>query len=91
MSVRRECLQGHHLLGHGHTVQGLGEDPGDTTSWAQITITFADATKFKQAGWGTVATFDPGNILALQFQIDGTTTQTGAVAYGFAVDDIAFF
>jgi hypothetical protein len=65
--------------------------PPDTTTWAQITITFTDATKFKQAGWGTPATFDASSILALQFQIDGTTTQTAAVAYGFAVDDIAFF
>jgi hypothetical protein len=64
--------------------------PAPDGSWTQVTITFADSTKFKQAGWGTPATFDPGNILAVQFQIDGTTTQTAPATYDFAVDDLAF-
>jgi hypothetical protein len=64
--------------------------PPDGTSWGQITLMFTGDATFKQAGWGTVAAFDAANILAVQFQIDGTTTQTGAVAYNYAVDDVAF-
>jgi len=57
-------------------------------SWAKQTVTFADPM-FKPPSWVTpVPTFDPANILAVQFQVDGGTA---AAAYGFAVDDIAFF
>ncbi|HEY4106058.1 MAG TPA: hypothetical protein VGM44_19290, partial [Polyangiaceae bacterium] len=64
--------------------------PPPDGSWGLVTISFADTTKFKQAGWGTAAAFDAGNILAVQFQVDGATTATAPVAYDFAVDDLAF-
>jgi len=70
-----------------HYSQSVGANP----DWTQVTVTFADSTRFKQAGWGTVATFDPANILGVQFQVDGLTTQTAPVAYDFSVDDLTFF
>ena len=62
--------------------------PPDGTTWGQVNVMFAD---LKQAGWGTVVpAFDAANILAVQFQLDGLTTQTGPVAYAFAIDNVAF-
>ena len=61
-------------------------------AWTQVTVTFADKTTFTQSGWGVVVpTFDPANILNVQFQVDGTTTATAAAPYNFAIDDVAFF
>ncbi len=55
------------------------------SAWTQYTITFADATTFKQAGWGVPVAFDKTNIIAMQFQV------AKGAAFNFSIDDITFF
>jgi hypothetical protein len=56
-------------------------------TWKQFTIKFTDLT---QAGFGTVATFDPTNIINMQFQVNGSSTATTSAPFDIAIDDIAF-
>lgn len=53
-------------------------------TWTKTTIMFAD---LKQAGFGTVATFDPGTLIGVQFQVAGDTV---AFPFDVGIDDVAF-
>jgi hypothetical protein len=53
-------------------------------AWTQVKVMFAD---LKQAGFGTVATFDPATLIGVQFQVAGDTV---AFPFDVGIDDVAF-
>ena len=52
-------------------------------SWTQITISFSDATKFKQEGWGAIFPWAPSHVTSIQIQ----SSDMGE-SYDFWVDDM---
>ena len=52
--------------------------------WTQITVSFADTTKFKQEGWGQTFTWNPKDVTSIQIQSQGSET---GQSYDFWLDD----
>jgi hypothetical protein len=53
--------------------------------WQQITVTFSDTTRFKQEGWGAPFAWNPGHVISIQFQSQGS--EVGQL-YDIYLDDI---
>ena len=54
-------------------------------TWAQVTVKFADLTKFKQEGWGAVFAWDPTDVTSIQIQ-----SRDAGEMYDFWIDDMYF-
>jgi hypothetical protein len=59
-----------------------------TGAWQQVTVQFANLTKFKQEGWGHVVAWNPSDVLAIQIQAQGTEMDQ---PFDFWIDDVYLF
>ena len=57
-------------------------------NWQQVTVTFSDATKFKQEGWGHTFPWNPAHVTSIQVQSQGSEM---GQSFDFWLDDFYLY